>query len=98
MLVFCFFSLNLSKAYLLEPTLSCMVQGSSAGAVCYVQVAQMGEEGLCTAGGTVGRRHVQRRLPELVSCICLSSSPQQQAHCPLEWKKNYHGLKDPNKS
>lgn len=72
------------KPHLLKPTLSSMVQGSSAGAICHVQVAQMGEQGLGAACSTVGSSHMQWRLPELVSCICLCAAPQQQPHCPLE--------------
>lgn len=68
---------------LLEPALSCVVQGRSASAICHVQVAQLGQQGLCAASGPVGSSHMQRCLPELVSRICLCSAPQQQTHCPL---------------
>lgn len=71
------------KPHLLKPTLSCVVQGSSAGAIRHVQVAQMGQQGLCTACGTVGSGHMQWGLPKLVPCVCLCSTPQQQTHCPL---------------
>lgn len=64
-----------------------MVQGSSASAICHVQVAQMGEQGLGAARGTVGSGHVQWCLPELVSCVRLCSAPQQQPDCPLEQMK-----------
>lgn len=59
------------------------MQGSSAGAVCHVQVAQVGQQRFGAAGGAVGRRHVQRRLPELVPRVGLCSAPQQQTHDPL---------------
>lgn len=63
--------------YLLEPTLSCMVQSSSAGAICHVQVAQLGEQSLCATRGTIGSSHMQWCLPELVPCICLCPAPQK---------------------
>lgn len=66
------------------------MQGSAAGAVCHVQVAQMGQQSLSAAGGAVGGRHVQRRLPELVSCVCLCSAPQQQTYDPLVSRKKYN--------
>lgn len=72
-----------NRPHLLEPALSCVVQGSPAGAVGHVQVAQLGQQGLGAARGTVGGGHVQRRLPELVSCVRLRSAPQQQTHRPL---------------
>lgn len=75
------------KTHLLKPALSCVVQGSSAGAVRHVQVAQMGQQRFGAAGGAVGSCHVQRRLPELVSCVCLCSAPQQQAYDPLFARK-----------
>lgn len=75
------------SSHLLEPALSSVVQGGSAGAVRHVQVAQVGEQGLGAARGTVGSGHVQRRLPELVSCVGLCPAPQQQPHGPLEQRK-----------
>lgn len=80
------------KPHLLKPTLSRVVQGSSAGAICHVQVAQMGQQGLCAACGTVGSSHMQWGLPKLVSCICLCSTPQQQAHCPLGRRQQQKSL------
>lgn len=62
------------KSHLQEPTLSCMVQGGSAGAVRHVQVAQLGQQGLCTTCGTVGSGHMQWGLPEFVSCVCICST------------------------
>lgn len=70
-----------------------MVQGSPATAICHVHVAQLGQQGLCAARGTVGSSHMQRRLPELVTCICVSSAPQQQTHCPLGRGKQSPQLK-----
>lgn len=75
--------LKKKKTHLLKATLSCVVQGSSAGAVCHVQVAQMGQQGFGAARGAVGSGHVQRRLPELVSYTCLCPAPQQQSYGPL---------------
>lgn len=71
------------ETHLLEPALSRVVQGSPAGAVCHVQVAQMGQQRFGAAGGAVGSRHVQRRLPELVPSVRLCSAPQQQTYDPL---------------
>lgn len=62
------------KSHLQEPTLSRMVQGSSAGAVCHVQVAQLGQQGFRTSCGTVGSSHMQWGLPEFVSCVCIRST------------------------
>lgn len=71
------------QTHLLEPALGRVVQGGSAGAVRHVQVAQMGQQRLGAAGGAVGGRHVQRRLPELVPCVRLRPAPQQQTYDPL---------------
>jgi hypothetical protein len=68
---------SISSPHLHVSALSSVVQGGSASAVCHVQIAQLGEQGLCTARGSIGSCNMQWSLPELVSCIGLCSLPQK---------------------
>lgn len=59
--------------YLGVPVEGGVVQGGAAPAVRHVDAAQQGDDGLGAAQRLIGGRHVQRRLPELVTRVHVGS-------------------------
>lgn len=72
-----------------------VVQRRAARAVCNIDSAQQGDDGLHTLGGPVGSSDVQRRLPILVAGIDVCRVLQEEVKCFLAGGKEGRSLTQP---